>query len=62
MLSYSKYRTACYWGYERVTDIAIGRFPCTELIKKRKQNFPRVLGNSDWIGCKVVYEEGFPNI
>ncbi len=38
-LSYSKYRTAGYWGYERVTDIAMGRLPCTELIKKENKIF-----------------------
>jgi hypothetical protein len=30
--------------------------------KKRKQNFPHILGNSDGIGCKVIYEEGLRNI
>ena len=29
---------------------------------KRKQNFPHIKGNSDGIGCKVIYEEGLPNI
>ena len=30
--------------------------------KKETQNFPHILGNSDGIGCKVIYEEGLPNI
>ncbi len=29
---------------------------------KRKQNFPHIYGNSDGIGCKVIYEEGLPNV
>ncbi len=33
---------------------------CTD--KKRTQNFPNIEGNSDGIGCKVIYEEGLPNI
>ncbi len=28
---------------------------------KRKQNLPHIKGNSDVIGCKVMYEEGLPN-
>jgi hypothetical protein len=31
-------------------------------LKKRKQNFPHILGNSDEIGWKVICEEGLPNI
>ncbi len=38
---------------------AISLFSYT-LIKK-KTNFPHILGNSDGIGCKVIYEEGLPN-
>jgi hypothetical protein len=29
-------------------------------LKKRKQNFPHIKGNSDGIGCKVMYEEELP--
>ncbi len=29
---------------------------------KRKLNFPHIQGNSNGIGCKVIYEEGLPNI
>jgi hypothetical protein len=29
---------------------------------KKKTNFPHIKGNSDGIGCKVIYEEGLPNI
>ncbi len=29
--------------------------------EKRKENFPHILGNSDGIGFKVIYKEGFPN-
>jgi hypothetical protein len=29
---------------------------------KRKENFSRIKGNSDGNGCKVIYEEGLPNI
>jgi hypothetical protein len=32
------------------------------LIKKRKLNFPHISGNLDGSGCKVIYEEGLPNI
>jgi hypothetical protein len=32
------------------------------LIKKRKQKFSSYIINSDGIGCKVIYEEGLPNI
>ncbi len=28
----------------------------------KKWNFPQILGNSDGSGCKVIYEEGLPNI
>jgi hypothetical protein len=32
-------------------------------LKKIKENFPHIVfGNSDGIGCKVIYEEGLPNI
>jgi hypothetical protein len=30
--------------------------------KKETQNFPHILGNSDGIGCKGIYEKGLPNI
>jgi hypothetical protein len=30
--------------------------------KKRKSNFPHIKGNSEWSSCKVIYEEGLPNI
>ncbi len=30
--------------------------------KKEKRNFPQTYGNSDGIGCKVIFEEGLPNI
>jgi hypothetical protein len=30
--------------------------------KKRKENFPHILGNSEGIGWKVIYEEGLSNI
>ncbi len=30
--------------------------------KKEKRKFPHIEGNSDGIGCKVIYEEGLPNI
>jgi hypothetical protein len=30
--------------------------------KKEKQFFSHILGNSEWSSCKVIYEEGFPNI
>ncbi len=33
---------------------------CTD--KKRKLNFPHVLGNSNVSGCRVIYEDGLPNI
>jgi hypothetical protein len=29
---------------------------------KRKENFPRINGNSEWSSCKVIFEEGLPNI
>jgi hypothetical protein len=29
---------------------------------KEKLNFPHIYGNSNGIGCKVIYEEGLPNI
>jgi hypothetical protein len=28
----------------------------------KKENFPHISENSDWIRCKVKYEEGLPNI
>jgi hypothetical protein len=31
-------------------------------VKKRKENFPHILGKSEGIGCKVLYEERLPNI
>jgi hypothetical protein len=31
------------------------------LLQKEKK-IPHILGNSDGIGCKVIYEEGLPNI
>jgi hypothetical protein len=31
-------------------------------LMKKKTEFPHILGNSDGIGCKVIYEEGLPNI
>jgi hypothetical protein len=34
---------------------------CQYTDKKRKQNYPHILGNSDGIGCNVIYEEGLPN-
>ncbi len=30
--------------------------------KKENKNFPNIWGNSDRIGCKVIYEEELPNI
>jgi hypothetical protein len=36
--------------------------PRISTLKKRKQNVPHVSGNSDRSGCKVIYEEGLPNI
>jgi len=30
-------------------------------VKKEKKNFPHISGNSEWIGYKVIYEEGLPN-
>jgi hypothetical protein len=30
--------------------------------KKRKLNFPNIYGNSEWSSCKVIYEDGLPNI
>jgi hypothetical protein len=29
---------------------------------KRKSNFPHIYGNSEWSSCKVIHEEGLPNI
>jgi hypothetical protein len=29
---------------------------------KRKENFPHIEENSEGIACKVIYEEGLPNI
>jgi len=29
---------------------------------EKKTKFPHILGNSDGIGCKVIYEEGLPNM
>jgi hypothetical protein len=37
-------------------------FSAVHTDKKRKRNFPHIEGNSDWIGCKGIYEEGLPNI
>jgi hypothetical protein len=28
----------------------------------KKENFPHISGNSEWSSCKVIYEEGLPNI
>ncbi len=36
-----------------------GIYLCTD---KKIKNFPHILGNSDGIGCKVIYEEGLRNI
>jgi hypothetical protein len=33
-----------------------------DALKKRKQNFPRIEGNSDGIGCKVIYNLRPPHI
>ncbi len=29
---------------------------------KKKSSFPHTQGNSEWGSCKVIYEEGVPNI
>ena len=39
-----------------------GRRRNAALIKKKVKNFPHIGGNSDRIGCKVIYKEGLPNI
>jgi hypothetical protein len=36
--------------------------PFAPTLIKRKENFPHIEGNSDGIGCKVIYEEWLPNI
>ncbi len=33
-----------------------------EYTEKKKQKFLNIKGNSDGIGCKVIYEEGLSNI
>jgi hypothetical protein len=49
-------------GEKRVnTDSIVGLCINYALIQ-RKQNFPHIKGNSDGIGCKVIYEEELPNI
>jgi hypothetical protein len=30
--------------------------------KKERKKFPHIQGNSEWSSCKVIYEEGLPNI
>ncbi len=35
---------------------------CTVNYTDKKSNFPHILVNSEWISCKVVYEEELPNI
>jgi hypothetical protein len=37
-------------------------FSPSALIKKKIKFSPPILGNSDGSSCKVIYEEGFPNI
>jgi hypothetical protein len=57
---------AGYWLHhtvsEKVDSTRFGNFFNRNLIIKRKQNFPHIQGNSDGIRCKVIYEEGVPNI
>jgi hypothetical protein len=43
------------------TAARFGCYPTNSTLIIKKRNFPHRKGNSDGIGCKVIYEEGLPN-